>query len=41
VFALRQDPWEKLAKNDVNKQMVQFANPHTHFNDSAPDNQSK
>lgn len=26
-----QDPWEKLAKNDVNKQMVQFKNPHTHF----------
>jgi hypothetical protein len=26
-----QDPWEKLAKNDVNKQMVQFSNPHVHF----------
>jgi hypothetical protein len=24
-----QDPWEKLAKNDVNRQMVQFKNPHT------------
>ena len=31
VFKGTQDPWEKLAKNDVNKQMVQFANPHTHF----------
>lgn len=31
VFAGKQDPWEKLAANDVNSQMVQFANPHTHF----------
>ena len=31
IFAGTQDPWEKLAKNDVNKQMVQFKNPHTHF----------
>lgn len=32
VFKGIQDPWEKLAKNDVNKQMVQFTNPHTkHF----------
>jgi hypothetical protein len=31
VFKGLQDPWEKLAKNDINKQMVQFANPHTHF----------
>lgn len=31
VFNGTQDPWEKLAKNDVNKQMVQFENPHTHF----------
>jgi len=31
VFLHKQDPWEKLAQNDVNKQMVQFANPHTHF----------
>lgn len=34
VFAGTQDPWEKLAKNDVNKQMVQFKNPHTHFQGS-------
>lgn len=32
VFAGTQDPWEKLAKNDVNKQMVQFDSPHKHFN---------
>lgn len=31
IFQGTQDPWEKLAKNDVNGQMVQFANPHTHF----------
>ena len=31
VASGNQDPWEKLAKNDVNKQMVQFTNPHTHF----------
>jgi hypothetical protein len=31
IFWGKQDPWEKLAKNDVNRQMVQFANPHTHF----------
>ena len=29
VFKGTQDPWEKLAKNDVNKLMVQFANPHS------------
>lgn len=29
VFRGTQDPWEKLAKNDVNKLMVQFANPHS------------
>lgn len=34
VFAGNQDPWEKLAKNDVNKQMVQFKNPHAHFQGS-------
>ena len=34
VFGGTQDPWEKLAKNDVNKQMVQFKNPHTHFQGS-------
>jgi hypothetical protein len=31
VFANKQDPWEKLAKNDVNRQMVQFDSPHKHF----------
>jgi hypothetical protein len=31
VFVGEQDPWEKLAANDVNKQMVQFKNPHAHF----------
>jgi hypothetical protein len=31
VFNGTQDPWEKLAQNDVNGQMVQFANPHSHF----------
>lgn len=29
VFKGTQDPWEKLARNDVNKLMVQFANPHS------------
>jgi hypothetical protein len=31
VFRGTQDPWEKLAQNDVNQQMVQFDNPHKHF----------
>jgi hypothetical protein len=31
VFAGKQDPWQKLAENDINSQMVQFANPHSHF----------
>ena len=31
IFRGTQDPWEKLAQNDVNKQMVQFDNPHKHF----------
>lgn len=31
IFKGTQDPWEKLALNDVNKQMVQFSNPHLHF----------
>jgi hypothetical protein len=31
IFKGTQDPWEKLARNDVNKQMVQFDNPHKHF----------
>lgn len=34
IFKGTQDPWEKLAKNDVNKQMVQFKNPHTHFSET-------
>ena len=29
VFKGTQDPWEKLAANDINKQMVQFDNPHS------------
>lgn len=28
IFKGTQDPWEKLAKNDINKQMMQFSNPH-------------
>ena len=28
IFKGIQDPWEKLAKNDINRQMVQFASPH-------------
>jgi hypothetical protein len=28
IFKGTQDPWEKLVKNDVNKQMMQFKNPH-------------
>lgn len=35
VFQGDQDPWEQLAKNDVNKQMVQFKNPHTRFQTGA------
>jgi len=31
IFKGTQDPWEKLARNDINKQMVQFDNPHAHF----------
>ena len=31
IFKGIQDPWEKLAQNDVNRQMVQFKNPHSHF----------
>ena len=31
IWTGKQDPWEKLAQNDVNKQMVQFDNPHRHF----------
>ena len=35
IFRGTQDPWEKLALNDVNKQMVQFKNPHSHFAEKA------
>jgi hypothetical protein len=31
IFKGTQNPWEKLAQNDVNRQMVQFKNPHSHF----------
>jgi hypothetical protein len=27
IFTGKQDPWEKLKVNDVNRQMVQFAHP--------------
>ena len=26
-----QDPWQRLAENDINSQMVQFESPHKHF----------
>lgn len=29
IFKGTQDPWQRLAENDINSQMVQFANPHT------------
>jgi len=28
IFKGTQDPWQRLAENDINSQMVQFANPH-------------
>ena len=31
IFTGQQDPWVKLKANDVNGQMVQFDNPHKHF----------
>lgn len=31
IFKGTQDPWQRLAENDINSQMVQFANPHQHF----------
>ena len=31
IFRGMQNPWEKLAQNDVNGQMIQFRNPHAHF----------
>jgi hypothetical protein len=40
VFLGEQDPWENLAKNDVNQQMVQFKNPHTHFASEAAKQQT-
>lgn len=27
-----QDPWQRLAENDINSQMVQFESPHKHLN---------
>jgi hypothetical protein len=36
IFRGTQDPWEKLALNDPNKQMVQFKNPVEHFQRSQP-----
>ncbi len=30
IFKGTQDPWQRLAENDINSQMVQFANPHGH-----------
>jgi len=30
-----QDPWIQLKANDVNRQMVQFRNPYTHFNNQS------
>jgi hypothetical protein len=33
IFKGTQDPWQRLAENDINSQMVQFANPHKHFTD--------
>jgi len=32
IFRGTQDPWERLKEFDVNNQMVQFENPHKHFN---------
>ena len=31
IFKGTQEPWVKLAENDINSQMVQFKNPHAHF----------
>jgi hypothetical protein len=31
IFKGTQDPWQRLAENDINSQMVQFDNPHRHF----------
>lgn len=36
IFKGTQDPWEKLAANDINSQMVQFKNPHDHFSQAQP-----
>ena len=34
IFNGTQDAWEKLKQSDVNKQMVQFKNPHMHFQET-------
>ena len=34
IFMGKQDPWVNLKANDVNNQMVQFDNPHRHFEHS-------
>jgi hypothetical protein len=31
IWTGEQNPWEKLAQNDVNNQMVCFENAHNHF----------
>jgi len=31
IFLGKQDPWQRLAENDTNHQMVQFESPHKHF----------
>ena len=34
IFNGTQDPWEKLKQRDINKQMMQFKNPHMHFQET-------
>ena len=31
IWKGKQDPWQRLAENDINSQMVQFESPHKHF----------
>ena len=31
IWTGKQDPWQRLAENDINRQMVQFESPHKHF----------
>ncbi len=31
IWAGKQDPWQRLAENDINSQMVQFESPHKHL----------